>query len=115
MDALITSLRPYVSQSSVVRRVNEVPFKLYVLDSTSDKEGNAMTEAQAAAAVAKGWQPYYNNGTEWVAYSGGTPSGIESVVVSGDKSAPIYNLRGQRLSAPQKGINIINGKKVVVK
>ena len=26
-----------------------------------------------------------------------------------------YNLRGQRLDAPQKGINIIGGKKVVVK
>jgi len=32
-----------------------------------------------------------------------------------DASAPIYNLRGQRLTAPQKGINIIAGKKVVVK
>jgi len=27
----------------------------------------------------------------------------------------IYNLNGQRLNAPQKGINIINGKKVLVK
>lgn len=27
----------------------------------------------------------------------------------------IYNLNGQRLSAPQSGINIINGKKVIVK
>lgn len=27
----------------------------------------------------------------------------------------IYNLAGQRLSKPQKGINIIDGKKVVVK
>ena len=27
----------------------------------------------------------------------------------------IFNLRGQRLSVPQKGINIINGKKVVIK
>ena len=27
----------------------------------------------------------------------------------------IYNLAGQRLEAPQKGINIINGKKVVIK
>ena len=27
----------------------------------------------------------------------------------------IYNLRGQRLTAPQKGINIIGGRKVVVK
>ena len=27
----------------------------------------------------------------------------------------IYNLNGQKLSAPQKGINIINGRKVIVK
>jgi len=32
-----------------------------------------------------------------------------------DKNAPVYNLRGQRLSAPQKGINIVGGRKVVVK
>lgn len=30
-------------------------------------------------------------------------------------SGRIYNLQGQRLSAPQKGLNIINGKKVVIK
>ena len=27
----------------------------------------------------------------------------------------IYNLSGQRLKAPQKGINIINGRKVLVR
>ena len=27
----------------------------------------------------------------------------------------IFNLNGQRLDAPQKGINIINGRKVVIK
>ena len=26
-----------------------------------------------------------------------------------------FNLNGQRLSAPQKGINIVNGKKVIIK
>ena len=28
---------------------------------------------------------------------------------------PIYNLSGQRIAAPQKGINIVNGKKFIVK
>lgn len=37
------------------------------------------------------------------------PSSIE------DDSAPIYNLQGQRLNHLQKGINIIGGKKVLVK
>ena len=31
------------------------------------------------------------------------------------RNRSIYNLNGQRLSAPQKGINIINGRKVIVK
>ena len=31
------------------------------------------------------------------------------------RNESIYNLNGQRLSAPQKGINIINGRKVIVK
>ena len=30
-------------------------------------------------------------------------------------NAEIYNLNGQRVAAPQKGLNIINGKKVVIK
>ena len=34
---------------------------------------------------------------------------------SSPASTLIYNLQGQRLSAPQQGINIINGKKVIVK
>ena len=38
-----------------------------------------------------------------------------SLLIHGDCNTPIYNLRGQRLEAPQKGINIIGGKKVVVK
>jgi len=46
----------------------------------------------------------------------GTPTGITSV--SSDKettNAPIYDLNGRRLTEPQKGINIIGGKKVFVK
>jgi len=43
-------------------------------------------------------------------------TGINSLIVDSDSSPlPIYNLSGQRLTAPQKGVNIIGGKKVVVK
>ena len=37
-------------------------------------------------------------------------SGVQS-----QNSDTFFNLNGQRLSAPQKGINIVNGKKVLVK
>lgn len=46
----------------------------------------------------------------------GTETGISDITLGSDaKNAPIYNLSGQRLTAPKKGINIINGKKVIVK
>lgn len=46
----------------------------------------------------------------------GVPAGIKSVSLdkyAGDKQ--VYDLGGQRLSKPRKGINIIGGKKVIVK
>ena len=44
-------------------------------------------------------------------------TGIESLTPgpSPKGEGSIYNLNGQKLSAPQKGINIINGRKVIVK
>ena len=42
-------------------------------------------------------------------------AGIESVYADGQGNAVIYNVNGQKLSKPRKGINIIGGKKVVVK
>jgi len=38
-----------------------------------------------------------------------------NVTLENKNDGSIYNLNGQRLSTPQKGINIINGKKVVIK
>jgi hypothetical protein len=43
------------------------------------------------------------------------PDGISDLPTPSDSSDTIYNLAGQRLSKPQKGINIRNGKKVLVK
>lgn len=42
---------------------------------------------------------------------------IQTINFSGKNQddAPVYNLNGQRLSAPQKGVNIINGRKVMIK
>jgi len=44
----------------------------------------------------------------------GTPTGITSVTSDKETlNAPIYDLNGRRLTEPQKGINIIGGKKVL--
>ena len=45
-----------------------------------------------------------------------TATGIDNLpTVTDMKNAPIYNLAGQRLQRLQKGINIVGGKKIIVK
>ncbi|MBQ4228887.1 MAG: hypothetical protein II675_03675, partial [Bacteroidaceae bacterium] len=45
------------------------------------------------------------------------PTGIDkdNVIVNFSHNEAIFNLAGQRLSKPQRGINIINGKKYIIK
>ena len=42
-------------------------------------------------------------------------TGIKTVLQDQHSAAPVYDLNGHRLSTPKKGINIIGGKKMVVK
>ena len=42
-------------------------------------------------------------------------TGIHAVMMNESDNATLYSISGQRLSAPKKGINIINGRKVIVK
>ena len=46
---------------------------------------------------------------------GNSTSGINDVIADEDKQGQIYSISGMRLKSPQKGINIINGKKILVK
>ena len=45
----------------------------------------------------------------------GTPTGIKVIENTQKKNATVYDLNGVRLSEPKKGINIINGQKVMMK
>jgi hypothetical protein len=42
-------------------------------------------------------------------------TGITNVNAADVKGLQIYNLQGMRLNSVQKGLNIVNGKKVVIK
>ena len=42
-------------------------------------------------------------------------TGIDQIMIDGQNNAKIFTLDGKRISKPQKGINIIGGKKLVVK
>lgn len=110
MDNMISSL-PQNSTGEVHR--------FRVVGDDFSNEGNVCTTTQVTVVKAKGWFPcYYDNTTnEWVEYEGSDDAtGINSVAAGSiEKDAPIYNLSGQRLDKPRKGINIIGGKKVMVK
>ena len=100
--------------------INSLPTKrarLYVYSSSSN-EGNVCTKKQVQVAKGKGWDILYydDDSHEFHYYEGSddTPSNIDNIRTEDDKDAPVYNLRGERLTAPQKGINIIGGRKVVV-
>ncbi|MCQ2235623.1 MAG: leucine-rich repeat protein [Bacteroidales bacterium] len=51
-----------------------------------------------------------------VQYEGGQPTAIEQIGVDEKRGREgIYDIMGRKLSVPQRGINIINGKKVIVR
>lgn len=68
--------------------------------------------------VPKGTKKKYESTSGWNKFRNIVefdPSGINTILMDKNTDNPIYNLSGQQLSAPQKGINIIGGKKVIVK
>jgi hypothetical protein len=44
-----------------------------------------------------------------------TPTGISTIVVNSLGNEVLYNLNGQRVEKPQRGLYIQNGKKYMVK
>ena len=94
----------------------------------SDKESNAFTTKPTATTTATasskaGNYPITVSGGSAknyaLTYTQGTLTieptvGIEGVYADGQRDAVIYNVNGQKLLKPRKGINIIGGKKVVV-
>lgn len=43
------------------------------------------------------------------------PSEVKSIKTNADSLEPVFSLSGQRITTPRKGINIVGGKKVIVK
>lgn len=102
MDVLVESL-PIVNNGKLIAIIN------------NDKH-NVMTKAQVAAAKEKGWTPYEitDDGSRESYEGSDNTDGIDNVITTPPGSDPtIYNLSGQRLNKMQKGINIINGKKII--
>ena len=94
--------------------------KKFIFANRNHGVGFYIMDAEGTIAANKCWM-------EWTVPAGanvrslvirfGNTTDIENVAVAPEHPAQpvIYNLAGQRLEAPQRGINIINGRKIVVK
>ena len=105
--------------------------KIYVVCGVDEQ--NDMTTIQVAAAKAKGWTPICLDMSDgWVEYSDDAPGyypgigncreylgsepnpdGIVSPFMETEDGAIIYDLSGRRISKMQRGVNIVNGRKVL--
>ena len=50
-----------------------------------------------------------------ISFDGETTGVSERAIVNSEKSAPVYNLSGQRIGQPKRGLYITNGKKIIIK
>ena len=96
------------AMDSLIESLPSINGNIYVI--WSEDEQNLMTADQVDATKAKGWSPYYYDGSNWLEYEG-NPDGIVSPIGEMENRT-FYSLSGLRIGKPQKGINIVNGRKV---
>lgn len=73
---------------------------------------------QATLSVLTGCKKAYQTAAFWKNFTNIVeidPSGVQSITSEKDINTCIYDLNGRKLQKPRKGINIIDGKKIIVK
>ena len=89
---------------------------IYTDSSGSQTEYNYVYESNSEGDIVK--VTIESKGTSTIYtldWDGSSYSGIDSLNKDEQASDVIYSISGQRLAAPQKGLNIIGGKKIVIK
>ena len=67
--------------SSLPQNTGSVPNRFFVIDPTSENEGNVCTKSQVAAIKAKGWTPLYRkNAITWEEYEGSEDTSIPTKI-----------------------------------
>ena len=106
----------YIFANTIPQRTNQNYDKIYLFDKTPISTATLHVPASLVDSY-KATAPWSGFGNVVPLTEDDSLSGVS--VVNSDTSfntaTPVYNLSGQRLTVPQKGINIVNGKKVVVK
>ena len=109
----------YCDNIATVVSLIEKPFKIKGNSSSEMSSFSYSTFMDATLYVPKGKMEAYKATEGWKDFANiveGIPTGITSITLDKEsQNVPIYDLNGRRLTEPQKGINIIGGKKVVIK
>ena len=99
--------------------VEDGTFLVYFLGSYEGRtDGNVISKEQVAAAKGKGWQVQYGDGEDGSDYEGMDPDDIDAISVvrtDGESDTEVFDLLGRRLNRPARGLNIIRGKKLLVR
>jgi hypothetical protein len=87
----------------------------YVLADGAEGIGFYQVKAGSTIAAGKGYlEISAANGVKgFYGFESGDATGISDIDANVDANAVIYNLSGQRIQKAQKGINIVNGKKLL--
>jgi len=107
----------YGENIHIVVSLIENPFAIYGKTS-SNLVFNSNTFDYATLYVPSGTIYEYRTTNGWKDFAHieeGIPAGINVVENTKSHNTTIYDLNGVRQSEPKKGINIVNGKKIVVK
>ena len=87
----------------------------YVLAKNGDEDARFAKVTSGTIAAGKAFLKVAKNGArESYSIGGIAPTAIESIQAL-QENGELFNLNGQRVAAPQKGLYIVNGKKVIMK
>ena len=90
------------------------PVDAYVL-AKKDQVGFYKLQNETAVPAGKAYLKTAAGAPEFIGFAGGT-TGIEDLTPALSKGeGAVYNLAGQRVAQPTKGLYIVNGKKVIIK
>ena len=108
---------PTVGLLTGVYEDTPAPVGSYVLQNNNDRIGFYQV-AEGQQPTVKANRCYLTApaaGVKAFFFNADDATAIESVENAANVETPVYNLAGQRIQKMQKGINIVNGKKVLVK
>ena len=100
---------------SYAEKVPECVSPYFVFSGSNYKHATLHVPAESVSAY-QAVEPW-NSFMEIVALTGSDPkpTGIKTITSKKEERHYIYNLQGQRLSSLQKGLNIVDGRKIIVK